>query len=719
MFSFARKLKDKLEGHPASALDHDSYFGPYLQTNNNGFGLRVLHVDPTSPAKGLHLEAWFDYIVGVNGHSLPMKHSALAKAHYSINDDGLLNTGDGPLAAELSAVDYSLLAQEFRSIAAGAHPHVCLDVWSAKGGVSRKVYLELKPYEAGAEEEPQCINLYKDTFQRFGLTVQAQHLTSATFVWRILNTHPSSPAFQAQLIPYSDYIIGCDSCFPTDVPGVGLLASGGEKLLPTVLLNYYNYRSSSLQTDKVPIKLYVYNHDYDVTRPVTVHLSRAWAVGQNKGILGCDVGYGLLHRLPEVIGKYNSSYEPIGDVVFDAEQTPVQPQVANPYQPSAAQKNPQAPSAYQPNVAQKDPSSYQPKLAEKAPQAPSPYQPKVAQTEPLNSSLSPPKSEPLPQPEPKLTAELMAIKPYIVPESPSSKQNLPTQDAPAQAMSPEKKPLAPSDTPFEHEPVENPDEFFTKLGNQTHESLLNLLSAEGTNADEGEEPAPSAEDLPSQTVAAESPVVADVAEASSSQNSDAPESQSVVPESQEPQIEAQETVAEVPPTEQHIASPPKPTFPPPSHTDVPPNGASYMHKSPSETSGASHQSAFNEKSPFNDHYVGMTNVADLQMSEIPLDDNTLPYAPQTQPPVMASRGSPFRAPIQPPAPFSPGKEVSQLLSMTAPPVRGARKKKSHAAANVGSLTDFMNAELSKSKESDVKYVTNEAPVDVAPPPRMH
>ena len=51
----------------------------------------------------------------------------------------------------------------------------------------------------------------------------------------------------------------------------------------------------------------MYNHDYDILRPVTVNLSRSWGTGYNRGILGCDVGYGLLHRIPEVVGKFDNN----------------------------------------------------------------------------------------------------------------------------------------------------------------------------------------------------------------------------------------------------------------------------------------------------------------------------------------------------------------------------------------------------------------------------
>ena len=72
--------------------------------------------------------------------------------------------------------------------------------------------------------------------------------------------------------------------------------------LELLQLSLFNFNE-----DNIPITLYVYNHDYDILRPVTVNLSRSWGTGYNRGILGCDVGYGLLHRIPEVVGKFDNN----------------------------------------------------------------------------------------------------------------------------------------------------------------------------------------------------------------------------------------------------------------------------------------------------------------------------------------------------------------------------------------------------------------------------
>ncbi len=45
-----------------------------------------------------------------------------------------------------------------------------------------------------------------------------------------------------------------------------------------------------------PLRLFVYNADYDVTREAILVPNRSWG---GEGLLGCGVGYGLLHRIPK------------------------------------------------------------------------------------------------------------------------------------------------------------------------------------------------------------------------------------------------------------------------------------------------------------------------------------------------------------------------------------------------------------------------------------
>jgi hypothetical protein len=47
-----------------------------------------------------------------------------------------------------------------------------------------------------------------------------------------------------------------------------------------------------------PLRLFVYNHEYDVTRLVTITPTRSWG---GEGALGCVLGFGALHRIPAAL----------------------------------------------------------------------------------------------------------------------------------------------------------------------------------------------------------------------------------------------------------------------------------------------------------------------------------------------------------------------------------------------------------------------------------
>ncbi len=94
-------------------------------------------------------------------------------------------------------------------------------------------------------------------------------------VWHILEILEGSPAESAGLVPFGDFVIGW--------PG-GVLSSEGDF-----------YELVEAHTDRA-LRLYVYNSDYDHTREVIIVPNREWG---GEGLLGCGVGYGLLHRIPK------------------------------------------------------------------------------------------------------------------------------------------------------------------------------------------------------------------------------------------------------------------------------------------------------------------------------------------------------------------------------------------------------------------------------------
>jgi len=167
--------------------------------------------------------------------------------------------------------DPSLFTAEVKNCAGSS---VSLGVFSAKGQAIREQYVQI-PHDTGA----------------LGLSLQWTPLATTEDVWHILDVTPNSPADLAGILPYSDYIIGSPE---------GPMR--GENALPELIEAYVNR----------PLRLYVYNNEYDVTRTVDITPSRAWG---GEGALGCVLGFGALHRLPAPLTE--PSQAP-GETMFEA-----------------------------------------------------------------------------------------------------------------------------------------------------------------------------------------------------------------------------------------------------------------------------------------------------------------------------------------------------------------------------------------------------------------
>ncbi|CZR50614.1 related to GRH1-Yeast (GR)ASP65 (H)omologue [Phialocephala subalpina] len=166
----------------------------------------------------------------------------------------------------------NLFAQEIRNCAGST---VTLGLWSAKGQRTRTIHIPVP------EASPSL-----------GLTLQWASINTVSNIWHILDVPANSPADLAGLLPYSDYILGTPE---------GVLH--GEAGLGELVEDHIGR----------PLRLYVYNNEYNVTREVTIHPSRDWG---GEGALGCVLGYGALHRLPAPLS------EPLagpGETLFDTE----------------------------------------------------------------------------------------------------------------------------------------------------------------------------------------------------------------------------------------------------------------------------------------------------------------------------------------------------------------------------------------------------------------
>eukprot|EP01123_Difflugia_compressa_P012311 TRINITY_DN5212_c0_g1_i2.p1 TRINITY_DN5212_c0_g1~~TRINITY_DN5212_c0_g1_i2.p1 ORF type:complete len:274 (-),score=33.70 TRINITY_DN5212_c0_g1_i2:46-846(-) len=100
------------------------------------------------------------------------------------------------------------------------------------------------------------------------------YYNATSYVWHVLDVHPNSPAAEAGLEPHTDYIVGT----------IDIVFNSGE--------DFYTFINVSI--GKV-VPLYVFSSQTNRVRLVSITPNRIWG---GNGCLGCDVGYGYLHRIP-------------------------------------------------------------------------------------------------------------------------------------------------------------------------------------------------------------------------------------------------------------------------------------------------------------------------------------------------------------------------------------------------------------------------------------
>lgn len=168
--------------------------------------------------------------------------------------------------------DPTLFSTEVRNCAGAT---ISLGVYSAKGQVIREIYAAV-PHDHG-----------------LGLQLQWSPLSVVEDVWHILDVMPNSPADVAGLLPYSDFVIGSPEGVLRGDAGLGELV---EEFMGR------------------PLRLYVYNNEYDVTRMITITPAKNWG---GEGALGCVLGYGALHRIPAPLTE---PAQAPGETLFEAGQ---------------------------------------------------------------------------------------------------------------------------------------------------------------------------------------------------------------------------------------------------------------------------------------------------------------------------------------------------------------------------------------------------------------
>ncbi|KDN41064.1 hypothetical protein K437DRAFT_258421 [Tilletiaria anomala UBC 951] len=217
-------------------------------------GYHVVRVAAGSPAHNAGIEPFFDFCVGIDGVTLEAANDS---------NDGAGKDGPGG-SSGLGA---------WKSLEEREGTQVVLNVWNSKRQELRDVpIVPSRVWSSGgssslaSEAQPSLLGLSL----RF---CDPSH--SLSNVWHILEILEGSPAQSAGLVPYGDFIIGWTG---------GALRGEGD---------FYELIESHV--DKA-LRLYVYNSDYDHTREVIIVPNREWG---GEGLLGCGVGYGLLHRIPK------------------------------------------------------------------------------------------------------------------------------------------------------------------------------------------------------------------------------------------------------------------------------------------------------------------------------------------------------------------------------------------------------------------------------------
>lgn len=91
---------------------------------------------------------------------------------------------------------------------------------------------------------------------------------------RVLEVFPNSPAAHAGLVPYQDFLLGTPQRVFHEI----------DELVEVVTANLNQQ-----------LQVYVYNADSEAVREVTLVPNNSWG---GEGCIGCDIGTGLLHRIP-------------------------------------------------------------------------------------------------------------------------------------------------------------------------------------------------------------------------------------------------------------------------------------------------------------------------------------------------------------------------------------------------------------------------------------
>ncbi|KAI9638990.1 GRASP55/65 PDZ-like domain-containing protein [Dioszegia hungarica] len=216
--------------------------GSSLPSSLPELALHCLRVADHSPASG-QLEPFFDYLIGIESPDHPFDAEPGTGAPQG--------HGRGLVGLSPAALGRILEDNEGKKVG--------LRVYNAKSQRIRE------PTSSDQQPKPSLL----------GLSLRACNPVNALeSVYHVLDVLEGSPAEMAGLVPWGDYVLAWSG---------GPLHSESD---------FYNLIEAHV--DK-PLRLFVYNSDLDNLREVVLYPTRQWG---GEGLVGCGIGYGLLHRIP-------------------------------------------------------------------------------------------------------------------------------------------------------------------------------------------------------------------------------------------------------------------------------------------------------------------------------------------------------------------------------------------------------------------------------------
>ncbi|WVF68462.1 hypothetical protein IAT40_003228 [Kwoniella sp. CBS 6097] len=254
--------------------------------------LHCLRVADSSPSEGL-VEPYFDYLIGISTDKGDIND--LSTLAYS-NSNGQDQTQNGQGGQNVPGIGG--LGELGRILEENEGRRIGLRVYNAKSQKVRDVHLvpsrtwveealRQDPHNAmpnSATSTSTSMSMSMSTTESstgspkpslLGLSLRVCHPANALeSVYHVLDVLEGSPAEMAGLVPWGDYVLAWSG---------GPLHSEND---------FYNLIEAHV--DK-PLRLFVYNSDLDNLREVILYPTRQWG---GEGLIGCGIGYGLLHRIP-------------------------------------------------------------------------------------------------------------------------------------------------------------------------------------------------------------------------------------------------------------------------------------------------------------------------------------------------------------------------------------------------------------------------------------